>query len=199
VIVVGGGIAGLACAWRLQCAGHAVRVLEREAAAGGRMRSERRGDFVIDRGAQFIASAYRNLHAVAAEAGVAERIRPLAQVRNAILRAGRLHPGDYDAPLAFLRSRLLSTCATLRLPRLLFEVWRHRARLDPRRPELAAALDGEDLPRMLRRLVGQEAMEYLSVARRRTETAAHGPGAPPAPRSAAAVGGRRASRRSARS
>jgi len=161
VVVIGAGIAGLACAWRLQQAGHAVEVLEREAVPGGRMRSERRGDFVIDRGAQFIASGYRNLHRVAAEVGIEDLVRPVARASNAILRDGQLLSGDYDSPVRFLQSRLLSMGAKLRLPRILFEVWRHRAQLDPRRPELAAALDVEDMPTYLRRVVGEEAFEYV--------------------------------------
>ena len=61
VVVLGAGIAGLTCAWRLQQAGHQVEVLERERTPGGRMRSERRGGYVVDRGAQFIASGYREV------------------------------------------------------------------------------------------------------------------------------------------
>ena len=53
VLVVGGGVAGLTCAWRLRRAGWDVEVLEREAEPGGRMRSEAHGDFTLDRGAQF--------------------------------------------------------------------------------------------------------------------------------------------------
>ena len=90
VVVVGAGVAGLTCAFRLQRAGHDVEVLEREDVAGGRMRSERHGAFVVDRGAQFIASGYRNLHALAATVGLAEHVRPLARAQNAILRNGRL-------------------------------------------------------------------------------------------------------------
>jgi oxygen-dependent protoporphyrinogen oxidase len=161
VIVVGGGIAGLAGAWRLQQAGHDVEVLEREAVAGGRMRSEQRGDFVVDRGAQFIASGYRNLLAVAREVGIGDRVHPLTRASNALLRAGRLEPGDYDSPIRFLRSRLLSAGAKLRLPRILLEGWRHRALLDPMRPERAATIDVDDMPTYLRRIVGDEALEYL--------------------------------------
>jgi oxygen-dependent protoporphyrinogen oxidase len=161
VAIVGGGIAGLACAWRLQSVGHTVEVFEREQVAGGRMRSERHGDFVIDRGAQFIASGYRNLHALAAEVGIADRVRPVARASNAILRDGRLEAGDYDAPMRFLRSRVLSPSAKFRLPRMLYEVWRHRGVLDPLRPERAAEIDVEDMATYLRRIVGREACEYL--------------------------------------
>jgi oxygen-dependent protoporphyrinogen oxidase len=85
----------------------------------------------------------------------------VAQSRNAILRHGRLLPGDYDSPLAFVRSPLLSARAKLRLPRILWELWRHRRLLDPLRPERAASLDREDLARYLRRVVGAENLEYL--------------------------------------
>ncbi len=161
VVVVGGGIAGLACAFRLQRAGHEVEVLEREAVAGGRMRSERHGAFVVDRGAQFIASGYRNLHALASSVGLEGAVHPLARAQNAILRDGRLEAGDYDDLPRFLRSRLVSWRTKLRLPRLLVELWRRRALLDPWHPERAASIDDEDLPALVRRTAGDEALEFL--------------------------------------
>ena len=165
VAVVGGGVAGLACAWRLVRAGHEVVVLERERVPGGRMRSERvetsRGVFVVDRGAQFVASGYRNLLQAAATLGIAPKLHAVGRADNAILRDGRLHPGDYGSPLAFLRSRLVSGRAKLRLPRLVAEIALRRRQLDPWRPERAAAIDRESLADGLTRLVGAEAMEYL--------------------------------------
>ena len=167
IVVVGGGVAGLTCAWRLRRAGHEVVVLEREAVAGGRMRSERiatpRGDFVVDRGAQFVASGYRNLQRVVDALGLRSRLHPVAKTSNAILRDGKLHRGDYGSLVEFARSRLLSTSAKLRLPRLLLEIARYRRSLDPYHPERAAAIDREDLARGLARIVGEEAAEYLFV------------------------------------
>lgn len=165
IAIVGGGVAGLTCAWRLRRAGHDVEVLEREAEPGGRMRSERlstpRGEFVVDRGAQFVASGYRNMRTVEAALGLASRRHAITPARNAILRAGRLHGGDYDSLGALLRSRLLSTGAKARLPRVLWELLRARRRLDPYHPERAAGLDREDLAAWLRRVAGEEAGEYL--------------------------------------
>ncbi len=161
IVVVGAGIAGLTCAWRLQQAGHDVEVLEREGTPGGRMRSERRGGYLIDRGAQFISTGYRNLHQVAQSLGLEHRIHDLSCTRNAVLRDGRLHPGDYDSLGEILRSRLLSSRAKARLPRLLLEILRQRKCLDPLHPEKAADIDREDMVSYLRRVVGEEALEYL--------------------------------------
>jgi oxygen-dependent protoporphyrinogen oxidase len=159
-VVVGAGVAGLTCAWRLRRAGHDVEVLERESEPGGRMRSERRGDYVLDRGAQFIASGYRNLHGVARALGLADRVRTIACSDEAILRDGVLHPLDYTRPLSLLASGLLSKRAKLRLARLGLELLRQRARLDPLHPERAAALDVESLAEGFTRTAGSEAFEY---------------------------------------
>ncbi|MER7495023.1 NAD(P)/FAD-dependent oxidoreductase [Streptomyces pharetrae] len=52
VLVVGAGVAGLACAHDLLAAGAAVRVVEADAEVGGRMRADRVEGFVVDRGFQ---------------------------------------------------------------------------------------------------------------------------------------------------
>jgi len=161
IIVVGGGIAGLTCAWRLQRAGYDVEVLERESEAGGRMRSEHCGDFIVERGAQFVASGYRNLHDVATALGIGDRLRPHARAADAVLRDGKLHPADFTSPLRLFASPLLSTGAKLRLARLPLEVLRNYRRLDPRRPELAADLDGANMVAGLRRVVGDESFDTL--------------------------------------
>jgi oxygen-dependent protoporphyrinogen oxidase len=161
IVVVGGGVAGLGCAWRLRRAGHEVEVLERAAEPGGRLRSEVCEGFRLERGARFFTDACRNLEAVAQTLGLGPRLRPVASATGAILRNGRLHAVDPGAPWRLLGSELLSPRAKRRLLRLPLELLRHLPRLDPLRPESAAFLDAEDLAAGLRRRVGQEALECL--------------------------------------
>jgi phytoene dehydrogenase-like protein len=58
VIVVGAGVAGLACARTLLRAGCGVRVLEASDDVGGRVRTDRVGGFLIDRGFQVLTTSY---------------------------------------------------------------------------------------------------------------------------------------------
>lgn len=61
VVVVGAGVAGLACARDLAAAGLRVRVLEAGDAVGGRMRTDRLDGFTVDRGFQVVNPAYPQL------------------------------------------------------------------------------------------------------------------------------------------
>ncbi|MET8168065.1 NAD(P)/FAD-dependent oxidoreductase [Streptomyces sp. NPDC005329] len=57
-MVIGAGVAGLACAQDLLAAGVGVRILEASDGVGGRMRSDRVHGFVIDRGFQVFNPSY---------------------------------------------------------------------------------------------------------------------------------------------
>jgi phytoene dehydrogenase-like protein len=57
-VVVGAGLAGLACAGDLVAAGATVRVLEAGDGVGGRMRTDRRAGFLLDRGFQVFNTSY---------------------------------------------------------------------------------------------------------------------------------------------
>lgn len=58
VVVVGAGVAGLACAYDLRAAGLNVRVLEAADRVGGRMRTDRVEGCVVDRGFQVFNTSY---------------------------------------------------------------------------------------------------------------------------------------------
>jgi hypothetical protein len=105
IAVIGAGIAGLAAAYTLQKRGFSVQVFEREGTPGGRMRSEQHGEFVIERGAQFIASSYRNMRALA-PAGIDDLIERYP-TREAVLQ-GEFVLTDYYGLGALRKSRDLS-------------------------------------------------------------------------------------------
>ncbi|MCU4184629.1 FAD-dependent oxidoreductase [Acidiferrimicrobium sp. IK] len=64
VIVVGAGLAGLACARRLHAAGRSFLVLEGSDGPGGRVRTDVIDGFVCDRGFQVLPCAYPEVRAV---------------------------------------------------------------------------------------------------------------------------------------
>ncbi|MET3963177.1 hypothetical protein ABIE44_003111 [Marmoricola sp. OAE513] len=95
VVVVGAGLAGLACAGRLAREGVAVVVLEAGDGVGGRMRTERVDGFTIDRGFQVLNTAYPALRSSGVLDALDLRFLPRG-VR--VRRDGRLH--DVPHPLA---------------------------------------------------------------------------------------------------
>jgi phytoene dehydrogenase-like protein len=58
VIIVGGGIAGLTCARRLNRRGLTVLVLEAAGRIGGRIKTDRKGGYLLDQGFQVLQTAY---------------------------------------------------------------------------------------------------------------------------------------------
>ena len=58
VLIVGAGVAGLACGLTLKQAGRNVLIVEAADEVGGRVRSYKSGDFVLDRGFQVLLAAY---------------------------------------------------------------------------------------------------------------------------------------------
>jgi renalase len=54
IIIVGAGMAGLACARRLADTGHAPVVLDKGRGIGGRVATRRVGDLQFDHGAQYV-------------------------------------------------------------------------------------------------------------------------------------------------
>jgi len=58
VVIVGAGVAGLSCALTLQGAGKKFLLIDAADDVGGRVRSHKIGDYVLDRGFQVLLTAY---------------------------------------------------------------------------------------------------------------------------------------------
>ena len=58
VIIVGAGISGLSCARQLYKSGCEVTVLEKEDGPGGRVRTDKKDGFLLDRGFQVLLTGY---------------------------------------------------------------------------------------------------------------------------------------------
>ena len=93
VLVIGGGMAGLACAYRLATAGVPVRLFEASNYLGGRVRTRMRDGLAIDDGFQVLFRAYPETHRLMNDVGFDDDlIRPYD--RGAICF-------DYGAPFTF--------------------------------------------------------------------------------------------------
>ena len=141
VLIVGAGLAGLACAQDLTRAGVACTVLEASDGVGGRVRTDVVDGFLLDRGFQILLTAYPEvqgrLDVAALEVGLFE---PGAAIR----RRGRFHrvsdplrrplgiPGTVSAPIGTLADKV-------RLVRLVLDVRRHTVGELLRRPDTTTA------------------------------------------------------------
>ena len=115
VVVVGGGLAGLGCAWRLQRAGFDVEVLDAGEQPGGRLPTQDVDGFLIEPGAGFFTSNDRILHSVTKRFGLADNIQSVLRYPDAVLRASGISALlPVDDPF-LLRSNAISKSMSARL------------------------------------------------------------------------------------
>lgn len=124
VVVVGGGVAGLAATWTLRKRGVEVILLERTDRVGGLVETEREGDWVLEHGADGFLSGKADMLGRLDRLGLAdELLRGGDAPRTAFVAGARgfeplpssLFRFERRAILELLRSRLLSFPAKLRL------------------------------------------------------------------------------------
>jgi oxygen-dependent protoporphyrinogen oxidase len=131
VVVVGGGIAGLAAAWRLR--DHDVLLLEAEDRLGGRVRSDPCGDYWLNHGAHLFPAPGTVVDRMATECGLETvpvwgSMMGLA-VDGTLLTGGRVETYPLRLPLS-VRDRVAFARAGVKLQRAV----RARARVATPRP-----------------------------------------------------------------
>ena len=130
VVVVGGGLSGLASAHRLTEAGAEVTVLERAGAVGGLARTERIGSYLVDTGADLINGSFTHYLGLTRELGLGRNIVSASPAAD-ILREGRAIPLDRRRPLSLARSPILSARGKASAVSGLARLWPTLRRLDP--------------------------------------------------------------------
>ncbi len=150
VVIVGGGISGLATAWFLHKQGRAVRLLEAGQRPGGVIDSEESDGFLVERGPnstlQKPGTADDALGRLIAGAGLEDRLveAGAAGRKRYVLRAGRLQALPASPP-AFLGTKLFT--------------WRAKLRLLAE-PFIGRAAEEETIARFVERRLGREFLDY---------------------------------------
>lgn len=94
VAVIGGGISGLAAAYRLSTSGLSVTLIEKSAHLGGKVITELIDGFVIERGPDSFVAGKGTVIELATELGIADRIISTRPEHHGsyVWSRGRLHP-----------------------------------------------------------------------------------------------------------
>lgn len=114
VVVIGAGISGLACAYRLKRLGIPCLVLEAQGRAGGLIATIRRNGFLFETGPQFPRfphSVWQLVHELKLET---EFVAGDARAKRYILRNGRLHRAPFS-PAGLIGTRLMGLRSKLRI------------------------------------------------------------------------------------
>ncbi|RJG27125.1 protoporphyrinogen/coproporphyrinogen oxidase [Massilia cavernae] len=117
VVVIGGGLSGLIAAWRLGQAGVSCFVLEAGDRLGGRVKSVKLGDCIVDTGAVAMLGSYAVMAQMARELGLSKELTR-GTIRFGVPRNGHLHVLDTGRPAALLNTGLLSWASKWRLRKL---------------------------------------------------------------------------------
>jgi len=89
VVVVGAGLSGLTAAYRLQKGGAKVTVLESANSPGGRVQTERHGDYLVDTGPDALTAGYTSYLRLVNDLGLADRLVDTSPVIG-LVKQGRL-------------------------------------------------------------------------------------------------------------
>ena len=160
VIVIGGGIAGVAAALRLKDRGLDPLVLEAESRVGGRMTTDRVNGFVIDRGVTLLGSGFVRMRSLVRRLGLSPFVGKgsfSVGIQDAAgccgYRSGRFEDLLFD--------RGISLSARVACLRFGFDLLRHHRALVHGRSTLTDSLDGEDARTYFHRIGGEEVFERI--------------------------------------
>ena len=157
VAVVGSGPSGLAAAFRLQQAGHRVRVFEAEPKLGGRMKTFTRDGFLVEEGATQIAKSYHSILGILADAGLSGELVPASSKLGMLDPNGVTHDFTVERiHLDMVKTDIISWRAKLKMLKLVSECVKHRKDIDVEDLSKLSSLDQYSAEEYGRSLLGSE-------------------------------------------
>jgi protoporphyrinogen oxidase len=167
-VIVGAGLAGLSCAYRLQQRGWRVTVLEAADRIGGRVLTERRDGHVYDLGPTLVSDKYTEYLKLVEELGLADRVVPSSTLVGVVSGTEpdfELHVLDAARPIrSFARTKLLSAGAKLKLIARGLALLKPLHKLNPYELSNKVHYDTESMQSYLDRVFGPELNESLLAA-----------------------------------
>jgi protoporphyrinogen/coproporphyrinogen III oxidase len=162
VVVVGAGLSGLAAAYRLQRAGATVTVLESASGPGGRVQTERHGDYIVDTGPDALTAGYTSYLGLVEDLGLGDRLVDTSAVIG-LVRDGRLIDLDPAKLLRLPFTPALSMLGKLRLAVGFVRLRKAIRDVDSYDMGRSAALDDPDVSAydFALRHFGREVADYL--------------------------------------
>jgi oxygen-dependent protoporphyrinogen oxidase len=160
VIVIGAGIAGLTAAYYLSKLGMAVTVLEASERIGGRMSTDRREGYLIDRGVQFLSDGYSVIYELINELGLAQHLARTCDWTGTV-RGGTVRRTSTKYPWTVATSGLLSWSNTFRMARASLSLLRQTKRLPLSNYSKWHIMDDADAATWIAASFGEDALEYI--------------------------------------
>lgn len=162
IAIVGAGISGLTCAYRLAVVGHEVVVFEAGSSVGGRMRTVVKEGLAVDVGANLLLANYDRLFALAKELGIVESLFAFESGSGGILRDDELTSFTPKGAFDVLRYRGVSFGSRMQLLRFFLSASSWTSSLDFF--DLSVGEDddaGRDAHSVVSERLGREVADYL--------------------------------------
>lgn len=177
-VVVGAGLSGLAAAYRLKEAGFEVTVLERQSRPGGRVTTERHGEYLVDTGPDAATESYKRFLAMLKELGLSDLVVKSSEVVG-VVRHGRVIDIDPSRPWTLPFNPVLSLRGKLRLLRGLVRLRGALRDVDPYDYIRSADIDDPEsnAGELSLRSFGHEVTEHVIDGVMRLVSATGAPGA----------------------
>jgi len=160
VVVVGAGIAGLTTAYHLSKLGVEVTVLEASGRVGGRMSTDRRDGYLIDRGAQFLSDGYTVICELISELGLARHLSRVSGWTGTV-RGGTVRRTNARYPWTVATTGLLSWPDAFKVARASLSLGRRTKHLPLSDYSKWHLLDDADAATWITASFGGNALEYV--------------------------------------